>query len=158
MAAQPMNAATGAETVPAEPGGKSPRLTLAGFDGPLEKFLELARAERIDLACVSLGDLITQLSASLAQAAPLSAKGEWVVMAAWLLLLRSRLLLPPDAPGQRAAEETAQDLRARLLRLRAARGLADWLDRRPQPGRDFFFRARARTEAQSADLDVLGAP
>jgi len=57
-------------------------------------------------------------------------------MAAWLVWLRSRLLLPPDAPAQLEAAADAAGLRDRLLALRAAQRLATWLAARPQLGQD----------------------
>ena len=53
---------------------------------------------------------------------PLGQKGDWVVMAAWLVQLRSRLLLPADAPAQQAAAAEADQLRDRLMTLQAMQG------------------------------------
>ena len=81
------------------------------FDGPLALLLRLARAQQIDLARLSLPDLLDQLAAALQQAGPttpLGEKGDWLVMASWLLLLRSRLLLPAATAGQQAAEDEAR--------------------------------------------------
>jgi len=137
----------------------TPRLVLEGFEGPLERLLALARAERIDLAGLPLRALLDQLIAALGRAAPLARKADWLVMAAWLLLLRSRLSLPPDAPGQPDAARAAEDLRARLIQLRAARALAEWLDRRPQPGRDVFCRGQPEGVGSSVtpapEIDVI---
>src|ERR1700722_10249049 len=91
---------------PDEGEGASPFLTLAGFTGPLDHLLTLARAQKIDLADISLAALVDQLTAALRQApatTPLGQKGDWVVMAAWLVQLRSRLLLPADSPAQQDA-------------------------------------------------------
>jgi len=77
--------------------GRTPLLALDGFNGPLERLLTLARARQVDLARVPLADLVDQLTAAwrgAPPAMPLSQKGDWVVMAAWLLQLRSLLLLP----------------------------------------------------------------
>ena len=63
-------------------------------------------------------------------------------MAAWLLLLRSRLLLPADSPEQVTATAEADRLRARLGALQDAQALAGWLERRPQLGRDVFARGQ----------------
>jgi len=121
--------------------GQGPRLTLDGFTGPLERLLTLARARQVDLARVSLAALVDQLTAAL-QGAPaataLGEKGAWVVMAAWLVQLRSVLLLPAAAPARQAAEVEANQLRARLRELRAMQALAGWLQQRPQLGRDVF--------------------
>jgi hypothetical protein len=75
---------------------------LEEFNGPLERLLTLARTQQIDPA--GLAKLVDQLAAAIQQAHRgtwLSQMGDWVVMAAWLLL-RSRLLLPADAPPARA--------------------------------------------------------
>jgi segregation and condensation protein A len=124
--------------------GGAPRLSLGTFDGPLDLLLGLARAQAIDLARLSLPDLLDQLGLALDDAAPRTSLGEkagWMVMASWLVLLRSRLLLP-DTAVQRAADDDARQLRDRLLDLQAAQGLAAWLDRRAQLGQDVFPRGQ----------------
>ena len=125
--------------------GGSPLLALDGFSGPLEHLLALARAQQIDLTQISLAVLLDQLAAALQHAGrgtPLGQQGDWVVMAAWLLLLRSQLLLPADTPAQLAASAEADRLRTRLGALRDAQALADWLGRRPQLGQDVFARGQ----------------
>ena len=82
----------------------------------------------------------------------LGEKGDWLVMACWLLLLRSRLLLAADVPAQQEAEETTDELRARLLDLRAAQALASWLERRHQLGRDVFARGQPELLGASVGL------
>ena len=118
--------------------GQAPRLELDGFSGPLDRLLALARDHRIDLARLSLAALVSQLAAALEQAVPLGLKADWLVMAAWLLHLRSQLLLPVDAPTHRAAVKQAGQLRTGLVGLRAVQALAAWLDARPQLGREVF--------------------
>jgi segregation and condensation protein A len=121
----------------------TPRLALAGFSGPLEQLLTLARAAKIDLSTLSLAALLDQLAAALRQApaaVSLGQKGDWVVMAAWLLQLRSRLLLAADAPARQDAAAAADQLRGRLVALAEIQALACWLERRPQLGRDVFAR------------------
>ena len=86
--------------------GSSPFLTLDGFAGPLDHLLTLARAQKIEIEKISLAALVDQLVAALRQAPsrmPLGQKADWVVMAAWLVQLRARLLLPADAPTQQDA-------------------------------------------------------
>src|SRR5208282_6751663 len=73
---------------------------------------------------------------------PLGRKGDWVVLAAWLLLLRSRLLLPVETLEQPDAAERADQLRDRLVALQAAQALAAWLDQRPQLGHEVFARGQ----------------
>src|SRR6195952_512213 len=138
--------------------GHSPRIELAGFTGRVEALPLLARAQQIDLACISLPALLDQLTAALSSAAPLGEKGDWVVMATWLLLLRSRLLLPVATPAQIAAQAEADQMRDRLLALRAIQSLAAWLDRRPCLGRDVFGRGQPEPLAETTvdcELDVI---
>ena len=125
--------------------GASPWLDLAGFHGRLERLLALARAQRIDLARVSLPDLLDQLTAALREAGsrtPLGLQADWVVMAAWLVQLRSRLLLPAEAAAQQAADREAAQLRRGLARLDAVQAATRWLDEQPRLGRDVFPRGR----------------
>jgi segregation and condensation protein A len=125
--------------------GGSPHLTLNGFTGPLETLLTLARAQRINLAAISLTALLDQLTAALQQAPkriPLGQQGDWVVMAAWLVQLRTRLLLPADAPAQQDAVVEADAFRTRLVALEDMQALAGWLERRPQRGHDVFGRGQ----------------
>lgn len=122
-------------------------LTLDGFSGPLERLLMLARAQQIDLAYIPLVGMVDQLAAALRDAGrggktSLGQQGDWVVMAAWLLLLRSQLLLPAGSPAQLAASVEADRLRTRLGALQEAQALADWLEHRSQLGRDVFARGQ----------------
>ena len=141
-------------------------LTGTGFEGPLDWLLELARAQRIDLAKLSIVELVDAFVAALDAAlsarsvrADLSRWGEWLVMAATLALLRSRLLLPPDAPEARAAQDEAEAMRRQLLERAAIRHAAEWLDREPQLGRDVFARggeaARASSQGRTGDITDL---
>jgi segregation and condensation protein A len=141
----------------------APVLRLEAWEGPLDLLLELARAQRVDLARISITDLATQfvavLDAAIARrAVPLSRLAEWTIMAAWLLVLRSRLLLPAGTAESAEAEREAADLRRRLADREAARRLAEWLERRPQLGREVFARGAAEPEAAAepaADVTEL---
>ena len=142
--------------------GASPFLRLDGFTGPLDHLLTLARAQKIDLATLSLAALVDQLTAALRQAPmalSLGQKGDWVVMAAWLVQLRTRLLLPADAPEQREAAADAAQLRGQLTTLQAMQGLAGWLERRSQLGHEVFARGQPEVFGVSADagpaVDVI---
>ena len=129
-------------------------MTLDGFTGPLDHLLTLARAQKIDLSALSITALVDQLATSLRQAPttlPLGQKGDWVVMAAWLVQLRTRLLLPADAPGQREAAADAEQLRDQLTTLQAMQGLAGWLERRPQLGHEVFARGQPEVFGVSAN-------
>jgi segregation and condensation protein A len=134
----------------------APALRLGAWEGPLDLLLELARARRVDLARLSIVDLAEQSGAALEDAVvrrrvPLSRLADWLVMAAHLALLRSRLLLPADSAEAAEARREAEALRRRLADREFVRRLADWLERRPRLGRDVFARGAAEEEPESAD-------
>ena len=141
----------------------APVLRLDTWEGPLDLLLELARAQRVDLARISVAHLAEQFGTALEAAiaagrVPLARLAEWLVMAAWLLALRSRLLLPAGTAESAEAEREAADLRRRLLDREAARRLAVWLERRDQLGRAIFARGSAEPEAAAepaADVTEL---
>ena len=137
----------------------TPRVALAGFEGSLALLVELARTRQIDLNQLPVADVVDQLMVALQEATiPLGQKGAWVVLAAWLLLLRSRLLLPVET--QPDAADTAGQLRDRLVALQAAQALAAWLDQRPQLGHEVFARGqpgcRAARNSEICQLSQLG--
>ena len=125
----------------------APSLVLDGYAGPLPRLLALARAHQVDLARLSLPDLVDQLAGAVHRAGPavpLGQRADWLVMAAWLLQLRSRLLLPRDAPAAGTADANleADRLRHGLAGLDAVQALAGWLAARPQLGHDVFARGQ----------------
>ena len=149
------------------PSSAAPVLVIAGFEGPLDWLLEMARAQRIDLSKLSIMQLVDAFTTALERAlaggemrADLTRWGEWLVMAATVALLRSRLLLPREAPEARAAQAEAEGLRRLLLDRAAIRQTAEWLDRRTQLGRDVFARGgvAAASGARATDItDLLRA-
>lgn len=119
-------------------------LALDGFEGPLDLLLDLARRQKVDLARLSITGLVDQYLAHVAAAQPrLELAADWLVMAAWLAYLKSRLLLPGAPEPEPDAAEEAERLKHRLARLDAMRAAAAALDRRPQLGRDRFARGAA---------------
>jgi segregation and condensation protein A len=144
-------------------GARTPLLTLAGYQGSLEALLTLARARRIAWEKISVPELVDQLAAAVQDApaaTPLARKGDWLVMAAWLVQLRSRLLLPAEAPAQQAAADAADRFRQGLSRLADVQALAAWLEARPQLGRDVFGRGHPFETCDPAtasrhDIDVI---
>lgn len=114
-----------------------------GFEGPLDLLLTLARQQKVDLARISILALADQYLAFIEAARQLRLElaADYLVMAAWLAYLKSRLLLPeaagPDGPS---AEEMATALAWRLKRLEAFREVASRLMGRPQLKRDVFDR------------------
>lgn len=116
-------------------------LHLEGFDGPLDLLLELARAQKVDLAKISILALVEQYLAVIegARRVRLELAADWLVMAAWLTWLKSRLLVPQLGEPE-DAETAAEILQARLIDLQAMRQAAAWLGQRPQLGWDCFAR------------------
>ena len=141
----------------------APVLRFDVWEGPLDLLLELARAQRVDLTRISVAELaaqfVTVLEAAIARrAVPLSRLAEWTIMAAWLLVLRSRLLLPAGTAESAEAEREAADLRRHLADREAARRLANWLEQRVQLGREIFARGTAEPAAAAepaADVTEL---
>ena len=117
-------------------------LRLDGFEGPLDLLLELARGQKVDLARISILALVEQYLAVIegARRVRLELAADWLVMAAWLTWLKSRLLLPAAARRQEDGEEAADVLAARLRDLQAMRAAAAWLTARPVLGQDVFAR------------------
>ena len=114
-----------------------------GFEGPLDLLLTLARQQKVDLAKISILALADQYLAFVdaARRVRLDLAADYLVMAAWLAYLKSRLLLP-EAAGELgpSAEEMATALALRLRRLEAIRQAAEQLIGRAQLGRDVFGR------------------
>src|SRR5205085_3543758 len=114
-----------------------------GFEGPLDLLLMLARHQKVDLSKISILALADQYLAFIEEARKvrLELAADYLVMAAWLAYLKSRLLLPESGDGAGpSAEEMAAALALRLKRLGAVRGAAERLVARPQLERDVFRR------------------
>ncbi len=114
-----------------------------GFEGPLDLLLTLARQQKVDLAKISILALADQYLAFIEAARKLRLElaADYLVMAAWLAYLKSRLLLPEDTPAEgQSAEDMALALAHRLRRLEAFRNVATQLMGRPQLNRDIFPR------------------
>ncbi len=114
-----------------------------GFEGPLDLLLTLSRTQKVDLRQISVLALAEQYLAFIhkAQDLRLELAADYLVMAAWLAFLKSRLLLPPDpAEEGPSGEELAAHLAFQLERLAAMRDAAAKLMARDQLGRDFFAR------------------
>jgi segregation and condensation protein A len=143
-------------------------VTLAGFDGPLDLLLALARTHKLDLAEISVVALADQYLAYIAEAQrlKLSVAADFLVMAAWLTFLKSRLLIPKDEAPDDAVppDELARRLAFRLARLNAMRDAGQALMKRQQLGQDVFARGQEearqtlRTPVYRADIyDLLRA-
>jgi segregation and condensation protein A len=136
--------------------GGSLLLDLDGFEGPIDVLLALARDQKVDLTKISILQLADQYLTFVEQARELSLElaADYLVMAAWLAYLKSRLLLPStEADGEQlSAAEMAERLAFQLQRLEAMRNLGRKLLERPRLGRDFFGRGAPEP------LDIVNTP
>ena len=118
-------------------------IDVEGFEGPLDVLLTLARTQKVDMRKISILQLARQYLAFVeaAKRIRLELAADYLVMAAWLAFIKSRLLLPQDASaGGPSGEELAAHLAFQLERLEAMRRSAAQLMARDQLGRDFFVR------------------
>lgn len=118
-------------------------LRIDGYEGPIEILLDLARSQKVDLAKVSILQLVRQYLQFMerAKALNLELAAEYLVMAAWLTYLKSRLLLPKEETGEEpTAAEMAEALQFQLRRLESMQKAAEKLMARPRLGQDFFPR------------------
>lgn len=142
------------DPAPALPGLEAPGLAerraeevlvvdVSGFEGPLDLLLNLSRVQKVDLLQISVLELADQYLAFVEQARALRIElaADYLVMAAWLAYLKSRLLLPPDPEAEGpSAEDMAAHLAFQLERLNAMREAAARLMARDRLGQDRFAR------------------
>lgn len=118
-------------------------LNIDGYEGPIDVLLELARNQKVDLLQVSILQLVRQYLDFMerAKALNLDLAAEYLVMAAWLAYLKSRLLLPRENNEvDPSAEEMAEALQFQLRRLEAMQDAAEKLMGQPQLGQQVFAR------------------
>lgn len=138
-----------------------------GFEGPLDLLLHLARSQKVDLARISVLALTEQYLSFIDEARELKLEiaADYLVMAAWLAYLKSKLLIPqkPDEDGQ-TGEEMAAILQFRLQRLEAMRDAGTRLVNRNRLGRDIFARGmpeavivEKRSQFEASLYDLLTA-
>lgn len=114
---------------------------LDGFEGPLDLLLTLAKSQKVDLKKLQLGILADQFLNYLKDQRykfKLEFAGDYLVMAAWLTLLKSQLIIPEDELQEDDGDKSNQLLALRLERLAKIRENAIWLFDRPQLLQDFF--------------------
>ncbi len=119
-----------------------------GYEGPLDLLLSMARTQKVDLSKISVLKLAEQFLDFVERARTLRIElaADYLVMAAWLAFLKSRLLLPvAEEDGGPTGEEMAAHLAFQLERLEAMRRMAARLMGRDQLGRDFFARGMPET-------------
>ncbi len=118
-------------------------LNIDGFEGPINVLLELAQKQKVDLTQISILQLVRQYLEFIerAKALNLELAAEYLVMAAWLAYLKSRLLLPRhEEDSEVSAEDMAEALQFQLRRLEAMQNAAEKLKSRPQLGQQVFAR------------------
>ena len=118
-------------------------LNIDGYEGPIGVLLDLARNQKVDLLQISILQLVRQYLAFVERAKQMNLElaAEYLVMAAWLAYLKSRLLLPREDEGpDPTAEEVAEALQFQLRRLEAMQEAAETLRNRPQLGQAVFAR------------------
>jgi segregation and condensation protein A len=131
------------ETPPVSANDDELVLDLDGFEGPIDALLALARDQKVDLRKISILELADQYLAFIARARRLRLEiaADYLVMAAWLAYLKSRLLLPePPSDGEPSGAELAAALAFQLQRLEAMQKAGKALMALPQLGNDFFAR------------------
>jgi segregation and condensation protein A len=138
-----------------------------GFEGPLDLLLHLARNQKVDLTRISVLALAEQYLTFIEQVRELRLEiaADYLVMAAWLAFLKSKLLLPKQAgPDGQTGEDLAEVLQFRLRRLEAMRDAASRLINRNRLGRDVFQRGmpeaviiEKRNEYSASLYDLLSA-
>jgi len=131
------------DVITAIDGGRHLVVDLDGYEGPLDMLLALARQQKVDLARISILQLAEQYLDYIERARDLDldVAADYLVMAAWLAYLKSRLLLP-DPPGDEepSGDELAAALSFRLRRLEAMRKASEKIMALPRLGRDVFMR------------------
>lgn len=148
--------------------GDSLVVDVSGFEGPLDLLLALARTQKVDLTKISILALAEQYLAFVSEAKKLRLEvaADYLVIAAWLAYLKSRLLLPvtDQSEEEPTGEELAAQLAFRLRRLEAMRGAAGTLMTRGRLGRDVFprgnpegFRVHKSAQYEATVFDLLKA-
>jgi len=115
---------------------------IPNYSGPLETLLELAKAQKVNLTEISVTRLVDQFSEFIKnfKEKNLDIAFEYLLMATWLIYLKSKLLLPEDEEDTFKASEIAEKLKLQLKKLELIRMLSDELLRKKRIGRDIFYR------------------
>jgi segregation and condensation protein A len=143
-------------TAPTEVAAGGLTINIEGYEGPLDVLLTLAQSQKVDLAKISILQLVEQYLTFVTEARRLKLElaADYLVMAAWLTYLKSKLLLPPEEEEEEglSAEEMAARLAFQLQRLESIRNVAARLMARDRLERDVFRRG------QPQQLKVIKTP
>jgi segregation and condensation protein A len=143
-------------------------LNIDGYEGPIDVLLDMARTQKVDLREISILQLVRQYLVFIERAKTmrLELAAEYLVMAAWLAYLKSRLLIPQEQTdaAEISGDQMAEALQFQLRRLEAMRGAANKLMERPQLGVNIFargmpegLRTKFQTHWQVSLYDLLKA-
>ncbi|MBR72727.1 MAG: segregation/condensation protein A [Rhodospirillaceae bacterium] len=130
-----------------------------GYEGPLDALLNLARLQKVDLSQISILQLAEQYLAFIRSARDLKIEiaADYLVMAAWLAFMKSRLLLPDPSPDEEpTGEEMAQALARRLRILSAMREAAKKIFSLPRENHEFYYRGED-SDVKIVKISVLEA-
>ena len=118
------------------------KVTLNNYNGPLEVLLDLAKSQKVDLEKISITKLADQFHKFITSAknVNLELASEYLLMAAWLTYLKSKLLLPQSNEEEFKALEVAEKLKLQLKKLELIRLLSDQMLKRKRLGKDVFMR------------------
>ena len=115
-------------------------IDIPNYSGPLEKLLELAKNQKVDLNQISVTTLADHFLNYIKETKNLDTAFEYLIMATWLAYLKSKLLLPEDEQDEFKASEIAQKLKLQLKKLELIRLLSDQLLKKERIGRDIYYR------------------
>tara|TARA_Y100001970_G_scaffold114284_1_gene142559 strand:- start:9429 stop:10184 length:756 start_codon:yes stop_codon:yes gene_type:complete len=115
-------------------------IDIPNYSGPLEKLLELAKNQKVDLNQISVTTLADHFLNYIKETKNLDTAFEYLIMATWLAYLKSKLLLPEDDQDEFKASEIAQKLKLQLKKLELIRLLSDQLLKKERIGRDIYYR------------------
>ena len=117
-------------------------VNLNNYNGPLDTLLDLAKSQKVDLEKISITKLADQFHEFITKASDLNLElaSEYLLMAAWLTYLKSKLLLPENEEEEFKALEVAEKLKLQLKRLELIRLLSDQMLKKKRLGRDIFMR------------------
>ena len=140
-------------------------VNLNGFEGPLDLLLSLAKSQKVDLKKISILDLANQYLSFIdhARNQDLEIAADYLVMAAWLALIKSRLLLPEDDDNS-LMDEISENLTLKIERLNYIRELGFRILNRERLGIDFFsignreyFERKVKVVFEASLVDMLRA-
>ena len=121
-------------------------ITIPNFSGPLEVLLDLAKAQKVDLAEISITKLADQFLLYIKENKNLNLEtaAEFLLMATWLAYLKSKLLLPEDEEDDFKALEVAEKLKIQLKKLELIRILSDQMLKKKKIGCSYFYKRNKR--------------